>query len=41
MNTVLHGNAYAPDKKVTLAFERTAGQLVITIRDQGQDIDLT
>ena len=22
-NTVLHGNAYAPDKKVILAFERT------------------
>ena len=23
VNAVLHGNAYAPDKKVTLAFERT------------------
>jgi len=40
VNAVLHGNAYAPDKKVMLAFERTAAGLVITIRDQGRGIDL-
>jgi serine/threonine-protein kinase RsbW len=40
VNAVLHGNAYAPDKKVMLAFERTADGLVITIRDQGRGIDL-
>jgi len=40
VNAVLHGNAYAPDKKVTLAFEHTPEDLVITIRDQGKGIDL-
>jgi serine/threonine-protein kinase RsbW len=40
VNAVLHGNKYAPDKKVTLAFERTPENLVITIRDQGRGIDL-
>jgi len=40
VNAVLHGNAYAPDKKVILAFERTPQDLVITIRDQGHGIDL-
>src|ERR1700721_4599073 len=41
VNAVLHGNKYAPDKKVTLAFERTPDGLVITIRDQGKGIDLS
>ena len=41
VNAVLHGNAYAPDKKVTLAFEKTSEDLVITIRDQGRGINLT
>ena len=41
VNAVLHGNAYAPDKKVTLAFERTGDDLVITIRDQGPGMDLS
>jgi serine/threonine-protein kinase RsbW len=41
VNAVLHGNAYAPDKKVTLAFERTGSELVITIRDQGKGMDLS
>ena len=40
VNAVLHGNAYAPDKKVILCFERTSEDLVITIRDQGKGIDL-
>jgi serine/threonine-protein kinase RsbW len=41
VNAVLHGNAYAQDKKVTLAFEHTASELIITIRDQGSGIDLS
>ena len=41
VNAVLHGNGYSPDKKVTLAFERTPDDnLVITIRDQGHGINL-
>ena len=40
VNAVLHGNAYSPDKKVILAFERTLDGLVITIRDQGKGINL-
>jgi anti-sigma regulatory factor (Ser/Thr protein kinase) len=39
VNAVLHGNAYDPSKKVTLAFERTAHDLVIVIRDQGKGLD--
>jgi serine/threonine-protein kinase RsbW len=41
VNAVLHGNAYSADKKVTLAFERTGDELVITIRDQGKGMDLS
>ncbi|HEY6770588.1 MAG TPA: ATP-binding protein [Candidatus Sulfotelmatobacter sp.] len=40
VNAVLHGNAYATDKKVTLAFERKDEELIITIRDQGKGMDL-
>jgi serine/threonine-protein kinase RsbW len=40
VNAVLHGNAYDPGKKVSLAFERTGNDLVITIRDQGKGLDL-
>jgi len=39
VNAVLHGNAYDPDKKVRFDFERTGGELVITIRDQGKGLD--
>ena len=39
VNAVLHGNAYDPGKKVNLDFERTGGDLVITIRDQGKGLD--
>ena len=39
VNAVLHGNAYDPSKKVTLAFERTAGDLIIMVRDQGKGLD--
>ena len=41
VNAVLHGNAYAPDKKVVLAFERTGSDLIITIQDQGTGMDLS
>jgi serine/threonine-protein kinase RsbW len=41
VNAVLHGNAYDPGKKVTLAFERTSADLVITIRDQGNGLDVS
>jgi serine/threonine-protein kinase RsbW len=40
VNAVLHGNAYDPNKKVTLAFECTPRDLVITIRDQGPGLDV-
>ena len=40
VNAVLHGNAYDPGKKVSLDFERTGRDLVITIRDQGKGLDL-
>lgn len=41
VNAVLHGNAYDPDKKVELEFERTPKDLVITIRDQGKGLDVS
>jgi serine/threonine-protein kinase RsbW len=40
VNAVLHGNAYDPDKKVKLDFERNGDALIITIRDQGKGLDL-
>jgi serine/threonine-protein kinase RsbW len=40
VNAVLHGNAYDPGKKVSLAFEKTGHDLVITIRDEGKGMDL-
>ena len=39
VNAVLHGNAYDPEKRVGLEFERTGKDLVITIRDQGKGFD--
>ena len=39
VNAVLHGNAYDPNKKVTLAFELTPQDLVIIIRDQGTGLE--
>ncbi len=39
VNAVLHGNAYDPEKKIELEFERTTQDLVITIRDQGKGLD--
>jgi len=40
VNAVLHGNCYDPQKKVTLNFEMTSDDLVITIRDQGCGLDV-
>jgi len=40
VNAVLHGNAYDEAKKVTIAFEKTAQNLVIVVTDQGKGIDL-
>jgi serine/threonine-protein kinase RsbW len=40
VNAVLHGNAYDPEKKVELEFERTKDDLIITIRDQGKGMDM-
>jgi serine/threonine-protein kinase RsbW len=41
VNAVLHGNAYAAEKKVTLGFEVTDDELIVTIRDQGPGMDLS
>jgi serine/threonine-protein kinase RsbW len=35
VNAVLHGNAYDPEKKVTVGLENTGGKLVITVTDEG------
>jgi serine/threonine-protein kinase RsbW len=41
VNAVLHGNAYDPNKKMTVAFENTGHALVITVTDQGKGLDVT
>ena len=41
INAVLHGNAYDPGKKVAMEFEQNGKDLVITIRDQGQGLDIS
>ncbi|MBS1852605.1 MAG: ATP-binding protein [Acidobacteria bacterium] len=41
INAVLHGNAYDPGKKVSLDFETTARDMIITIRDQGPGLDVS
>ncbi len=40
VNAVLHGNAYDPGKKVTLAFEQDDKDLTIVVRDQGKGVDV-
>jgi serine/threonine-protein kinase RsbW len=40
VNAVLHGNAYDPSKKVTLAFEQSDKDLTIVVRDQGKGVDV-
>ena len=36
INAILHGNAYDPGKRVNLSFERTGGELIVTISDEGK-----
>ena len=36
INAILHGNAYAADKRVNLTFEQSGRDLVITIVDEGK-----
>ncbi|TAN21986.1 MAG: ATP-binding protein [Acidobacteria bacterium] len=40
VNAVMHGNAYDRAKKVTIEFEISPGELVVSIRDQGAGFDL-
>ncbi len=39
VNAVLHGNAYDPNKKITVAFVAANDSLAITITDQGKGLD--
>jgi serine/threonine-protein kinase RsbW len=39
INAVMHGNGYSADKRVKLSFEKSGGNLVITIRDEGAGMD--
>jgi serine/threonine-protein kinase RsbW len=39
VNAVLHGNAYDPGKKITVAYETTPEALAITISDEGKGLD--
>ena len=39
VNAVLHGNAYDPNKKITVSFETGDDSLAITIVDQGKGLD--
>lgn len=39
VNAVLHGNAYDPGKKITVAYETTPDALAITISDEGRGLD--
>ncbi len=40
INAVMHGNERDPSKKVGLGFERTASEMIITIRDEGSGLDV-
>ena len=39
VNAVLHGNHYDINKRVTLPFESTGDELIITVQDQGPGLD--
>ncbi|ABF41516.1 putative anti-sigma regulatory factor, serine/threonine protein kinase [Candidatus Koribacter versatilis Ellin345] len=41
VNAVLHGNHYDTSKRVTLSFETTGDELIITVQDQGPGLDPT
>ena len=36
INAILHGNKYAPDKRVSLTFEQNGQELIVTITDEGR-----
>ena len=38
VNAVLHGNAYDPKKKITVAYETSSDSMAITITDQGKGL---
>jgi serine/threonine-protein kinase RsbW len=40
INAVLHGNAYDPHKTVQVTFVCQAGELEVTVRDQGKGFDI-
>jgi serine/threonine-protein kinase RsbW len=39
VNAVLHGNHYDTNKRVSLSFENTGNELIITVQDQGAGLD--
>jgi len=39
VNAVMHGNAYDPEKHVSVTFEMTADLLTVRVADQGQGLD--
>ncbi len=41
VNAVMHGNAYDRGKKVTIEFDLSPGELVVSIRDEGSGFDTT
>ena len=38
INAILHGNAYAPEKRVNLTFEQNGRELIVIISDEGRGI---
>lgn len=38
-NAVLHGNAYDPQKRITVSLEHSGSDLIIRIIDQGEGLD--
>lgn len=38
-NAVLHGNAYDPEKRITVSFERNSTDLIFRISDQGEGLN--
>ncbi len=36
INAILHGNAYAPDKRVNLTFEQNGREMIVIISDEGE-----